>query len=120
MTDTGFVVRESKAREVATLYSGGPDGKLVVTGAASGPKADFVSMTVPSARAQRGGGLVSTARDYARFAQMLLNHGELDGARILSPASVDLMTSNHLSPKLMTGEFSIGKRGHAAGTWVGV
>jgi CubicO group peptidase (beta-lactamase class C family) len=40
---------------------------------------------------------------------MLLNHGELDGARILSPASVDLMTSNHLAPKLLSGEFSIGK-----------
>ncbi len=106
MTDTGFVVPKEKRARFATLYSGGPDGKLVVTGAASGPKADFVSMPgAPSG----GGGLVSTARDYARFAQMLLNHGELDGARILSPATVDLMTSNHLPPKLMTGEFSIGK-----------
>ena len=105
MTDTGFFVPQEKRARFATLYSGGPDGKLVVTGAASGPRADFVSMPrAPSG----GGGLVSTARDYARFAQMLLNHGELDGARILSPATVDLMTSNHLAPKLMTGEFSIG------------
>jgi CubicO group peptidase (beta-lactamase class C family) len=106
MTDTAFFVPKEKRARFATLYSGGPDGKLVATGEASGPKADFASMPgAPSG----GGGLVSTARDYGRFAQMLLNHGELDGARILSPASVDLMTSNHLSPKLMTGEFSIGK-----------
>ena len=105
MTDTAFFVPKEKRTRFATLYSGGPDGKLIVTGEASGPKADFVSLPgAPSG----GGGLVSTARDYARFAQMLLNHGELDGARILSPATVDLMTSNHLSPKLMTGEFSIG------------
>ncbi len=105
MTDTGFFVPKEKRSRFATVYSGTPDGKLVVTGEASGPRADYVSMPpAPSG----GGGLVSTARDYARFAQMLLNHGELDGARILSPATVNLMTSNHLSPKLMTGEFSIG------------
>ena len=43
-----------------------------------------------------GGGLVSTAGDYARFSQMLLNGGELDGVRILSRKSVDLMTSDHI------------------------
>ena len=106
MTDTAFLVPKEKRARFATLYSGGPDGKLVVTGEASGPKADFVS--TPEAPSG-GGGLVSTARDYARFAQMLLNHGELDGARILSPATVDLMTSNHLPQRLLTGEFSIGK-----------
>ena len=52
--------------------------------------------------------MVSTAEDYARFAQMLLNGGELDGVRILSPSTVHLMTSNHLAPSLMTGEFFIG------------
>ncbi len=105
MNDTAFFVPKEKRARFATLYSGGSEGKLVVTGEASGPKADFVSMPgAPSG----GGGLVSTASDYARFAQMLLNHGELDSARILSPATVDLMTSNHLLPKLRTGEFSIG------------
>jgi CubicO group peptidase (beta-lactamase class C family) len=43
-----------------------------------------------------------------RFAQMLLNHGELDGVRLLAPSTVQLMTTNHLAPSLMTGEFSIG------------
>jgi CubicO group peptidase (beta-lactamase class C family) len=106
MPDTAFFVPKEKRSRFATLYSGSPDGKLAVTGEASGPKADFVS---PPGAPSGGGGLVSTAKDYARFAQMLLNHGELDGVRILSPATVDLMTSNHLSPRLLTGEFSIGK-----------
>ena len=43
-----------------------------------------------------GGGLVSTARDYLRFSQMLLNGGELDGVRLLSPKTIELMTTNHL------------------------
>ena len=43
-----------------------------------------------------GGGLVSTARDYARFLQMLLGGGELDGARVLGPATVAYMTTDHL------------------------
>jgi len=116
MSDTAFFVPREKRARFATLYSGGPDGKLLTTGEASGPKADFVS---PPGAPSGGGGLVSTARDYARFAQMLLNHGELDGARILSPATVALMTANHLPPKLLTGEFSIGKsvmrQGHGWG-----
>ena len=65
-----------------------------------------------------GGGLVSTAEDYYRFAQMLANGGELDGKRILSPATVKLMTSNHLPPELLTGEFGIGLQRDAAGIWV--
>jgi len=43
-----------------------------------------------------GGGLIATARDYMRFSQMMLNGGELDGVRILSPKTVDLMTTNHI------------------------
>src|SRR5262249_52904972 len=45
-----------------------------------------------------GGGMFSTAGDYARFSQMLLNGGELDGVRILSPKTVALMTSDQLPP----------------------
>jgi CubicO group peptidase (beta-lactamase class C family) len=107
MTDTAFLVPEDKRARFATLYAGGQDGKLIAVGEASGPKADYVSLPrAPSG----GGGLVSTAKDYARFAQMLLNGGTLDGVRILSPASVHLMTSNHLESKLMTGEFAIGRQ----------
>ncbi len=47
-----------------------------------------------------GGGLYATAADYLRFAQMLLNGGELDGVRILAPSTVALMTHNHLGPEV--------------------
>jgi CubicO group peptidase (beta-lactamase class C family) len=61
-----------------------------------------------------GGGLVSTADDYIRFTQMLLNGGELDGARILSPKTIELMTTNHLSPGVKSG---FGERPGVAGTF---
>ena len=51
-------------------------------------------------RLSPGGGMVSTALDYVRFCQMLLNGGQLDGVRLLSPSSVELMTSDHLPPGL--------------------
>lgn len=54
-----------------------------------------------------GGGLLATAEDYARFAQMLLDGGELGGVRILSPKSVELMTSNHLPPDITYGAFTM-------------
>jgi CubicO group peptidase (beta-lactamase class C family) len=52
--------------------------------------------------------MVSTIEDYYRLAQMLANGGELDGKRILSPAAVRLMSSNHLAPSLLTGKYGIG------------
>jgi len=63
-----------------------------------------------------GGGVLSTAVDYARFAQMLLNKGELDGVRILSRKSVELMTSSH------TGDINLNmsKPGMGFGIGVGV
>ncbi len=104
MNDTAFFVPKDKRNRFATLYREEAQGKLVAVGEAAGPKADYVSQPgAPSG----GGGLVSTANDYARFAQMLLNHGELDGVRILSPPTVDLMTTNHLPPRLLTGEFGL-------------
>jgi CubicO group peptidase (beta-lactamase class C family) len=57
-----------------------------------------------------GGGMVSTIEDYYRFAQMLGNGGELAGKRLLAPATVRLMSSNHLDPNLLTGEFRIGSQ----------
>jgi CubicO group peptidase (beta-lactamase class C family) len=99
MKDTGFYVPREKRSRFATLYREGQNGELVAGG---GPVArDFASQpSMPSG----GGGMVSTAQDYFRFAQMLLNGGELDGVRILAPATVHLMTSNHIPPPLMTGE----------------
>ncbi len=105
MKDTGFFVPPDKRDRFATLYSPDEKGQLVVDKSAWGGPTDFAALpTLPSG----GGGLVSTAQDYLRFAQMLLNGGELDGVSILAPASVELMTANHLAPQLMTGDASIG------------
>jgi CubicO group peptidase (beta-lactamase class C family) len=72
-----------------------------------------------------GGGLVSTAADYFRFAQMLANGGTLDGVRLLSPTTVDLMMSDHMNPEIrpdpMTslygGFLSEGVSGDASRSW---
>ncbi len=106
MKDTGFFVPKEKRDRFATLYAEDAKGELVADATAGGLPTDYATQpSMPSG----GGGMVSTAQDYLRFAQMLLNGGELDGARILAPATVQLMTSNHLAPGLMTGEFSIGQ-----------
>jgi CubicO group peptidase (beta-lactamase class C family) len=96
MTDTHFFVPQDKWNRVATVYSATPNGKVA--------KADDPGMHIgqghylsgPQIAESAGAGLVSTATDYARFLQMLLNGGELDGIRILSPKTVELMTVNHL------------------------
>jgi len=106
MKDTGFFVPKEKRNRFATLYAADQKGELIASAAeGNAPVTNYAAQpSMPSG----GGGMVSTAEDYLRFAQMLLNQGELDGARILAPATVQLMTSNHLAPSLMTGEFSAG------------
>jgi CubicO group peptidase (beta-lactamase class C family) len=104
MKDAGFFVPQAKRARFATNYRD-HDGQLVVTKAGSPPTDYTAQPAVPSG----GGGLVSTAEDYYRFAQMMENRGELDGKRILAPATVKLMTSNHLPANLLTGEFGIGQ-----------
>lgn len=101
MKDAGFFVQEAKRSRLATNYHAEEGGQLTVTAAGS-PPTDYA--TEP-ANPSGGGGLLSTAEDYYRFAQMLGDGGELDGKRILAPASVKLMTSNHLPANLLTGEF---------------
>lgn len=103
MKDTGFYVPASKWSRLATLYGVNSEGALIPY---AGPL--NIDFSKPPALASGGGGLVSTARDYLRFAQMLLNGGALDGTRILAPATVKLMTSNHLRASLMTGQYGIG------------
>jgi CubicO group peptidase (beta-lactamase class C family) len=101
MKDTGFFVPAEKRSRFVTLYRGNEKGELV----ADNFGGDYSSQPT---MASGGGGLVTTAEDYLRFAEMLANGGELNGVRVLSPASVQLMSSNHLAPHLLTGEFSIG------------
>ncbi|MFP3947760.1 MAG: serine hydrolase domain-containing protein [Longimicrobiales bacterium] len=95
MDDTGFHVPASKHDRLARMYGHADGAGTLAPG-------DTVSFREPTTFLSGGGGLVSTARDYARFAQMLLNGGELDGTRILSPKTVDLMTVNHLEEGMPT------------------
>jgi CubicO group peptidase (beta-lactamase class C family) len=112
MGDTGFSVPAESRSRVAAMY-GHPDIAThqfteIVT-SATGPV--DVSQTYPDDNtttfARGGHGLFSTAADYLRFAQMLLNRGELDGERIISPAIADLMHSNHLPANLMPYSIAI-------------
>jgi len=89
MGDTSFVVPDDKLPRVVTLYERTDDGKLERQDATP---AWLDSKTLFSG----GGGLYSTTHDYMRFAQMLLNRGELDGERILGTRTVELMASNHV------------------------
>ncbi|MGE3467811.1 MAG: serine hydrolase domain-containing protein, partial [Pyrinomonadaceae bacterium] len=96
MKDTSFYLPQSKKDRLAVVYSAkdgkierAPDeGTILSQGHyAGGPQKSFSG----------GAGLLSTANDYARFLQMMLNGGTLDGKRILSRKSVELMTSDHMN-----------------------
>ena len=108
MRDTGFAVPEAKMDRLATVYRF--DQK---TGLTPVPHDPHVT-TVPGL-ASGGGGLYSTARDYSRFAQMLLDGGALNGARILAPSTVALMRANHLPDALRDNRFGIGVQRIRAG-----
>jgi len=110
MTDTAFSTGAAKAGRLATVYVFDKEkGKIVEAKELfSGGMPDY---TKPPAMESGGGGLVSTTMDYARFSQMILNKGELDGVRLLSPASVELMGTNVI-PKnvLLNTNGSVGLR----------
>lgn len=92
MTDTGFYVPAEKVGRFADLYGRVPaSGRIVPVPPSFAPNLDY---TNPSRLQSGGAGLVSTASDYGRFCQMILNGGQLDGARILRPETIALMGSN--------------------------
>jgi CubicO group peptidase (beta-lactamase class C family) len=105
MRDAGFFVPADKRSRFVTQYATGANGEMIPSPTTGTFASDY---TAEPGAPSGGGGMVSTAEDYYRFAQMLANEGELSGQRILAPASVKLMGSNHLAPDLLTGEFSIG------------
>ncbi len=97
MRDTHFYLPQSKAPRLARVYRPGdrgatasPDGDGMLS------QGSYIEGSGPNRSYSGGAGLLSTARDYARFLQMTLNGGELDGVRILSPKTIELMTVNHL------------------------
>ncbi len=92
MTDTHFFLDEEKAARLTAQYQPGEDDRIELQDPGS-VKSRWV--TGPKKLFRGSGGLVSTVDDYLRFQQTMLNGGELEGARILSPTTVSLMMENH-------------------------
>ncbi len=92
MVDTGFYVPEEDYHRLSEVYGFDPETGAMVP--VPFPSVQFRQETVNFESG--GGGLVSTMDDYGRFAQMLVNQGELDGARILKPETIELMRTNVL------------------------
>ncbi len=90
MEDTDFYVPEDKAHRLAANYQYEEGGFYLVD------SPETSSYLKPPSLESGGGGLVSTADDYFRFSQMLLNKGEFEGTRLLGRKTVELMTSNHM------------------------
>lgn len=108
MRDTGFWVPAEKEDRLARIYTTDATGKLVVAQPLNGRNPGPDGSGVQSG----GGGLYSTAGDYARFAQMLLNGGQLDGTRILSRKTVELMSKNHIAHLAYPHPFDREDRGY--------
>jgi CubicO group peptidase (beta-lactamase class C family) len=117
MADTGFFVPADNLERFAAMYGSGDalepdmtstkwygDAAEGINRLLSDPTGSLES--APHNVFRGGHGLVSTAPDYLRFCQMLLNKGELDGKRILSRKTVELMTTNHLAPELLPFEMA--------------
>lgn len=114
MVDTAFFLPPDKAARFAAVYAVGADG--TITRSEEGKPAvstlphagQGAYVTGPRVAFSGGAGLLSTAHDYARFMQMLLNGGELEGVRLLSPTTVKLMTSNHVGTLYQNGALGWG------------
>jgi CubicO group peptidase (beta-lactamase class C family) len=87
MLETGFSVPSDNHHRIAEPFNKDPDG---------GIQLKLINIQDPPKFESGGGGLASTAQDYARFLQFMLNKGELDGVRLLSSHTVDFMTTDHL------------------------
>ncbi|HET9370163.1 MAG TPA: serine hydrolase domain-containing protein [Vicinamibacterales bacterium] len=94
MTDTTFFLDAARASRLAAVHVAGADGQ--VRRAGGSPVGQGAYVNGPRRNFSGGAGLLSTAADYARFAEMLRRGGELDGVRILSAESVRLMTTNQV------------------------
>ncbi len=102
MPDTGFFAPASKASRVVTMSESTPNGLRTV------------ARTDSTVYFSGAGGMMSTAEDYLQFAQMMLNGGELNGRRYLSPQTMALMTSNHTGD-MVNGQFGRPPRGMGFG-----
>jgi CubicO group peptidase (beta-lactamase class C family) len=103
MADTAFFVAQEKLSRVATIYSW-DQSKSALVAARKDP-----SITRMPGLPSGGGGLYSTAADYFRFAQMVLNGGELDGQRLIKKSTIDMMHTNVLSEQVLNKNEGIGQ-----------
>ncbi|MCW5734657.1 MAG: beta-lactamase family protein [Enhydrobacter sp.] len=94
MGDTGFEAAPDKKDRGARPQKEGPKNEMP----------NIPEITLRSTWKSGGGGMVSTAADYARFLQMFASGGQLDGARIISRKTIDLMTADHLPPDIVMGD----------------
>ena len=110
MKDTGFSVPAENAMRLAEAFPKDP---------ATGAINKLIDVSKPPGNDSGGAGAVSTAGDYLRFCQAMLNGGQLDGARILSRSTVTLMTSDHLGSAINTtinpGMLLLGSQGYTFG-----
>lgn len=114
MVDTAFYLPPGKDARLAAVYAVGESG--TITRAEDGHKDQALLahsgqgayVRGPRTAFSGGAGLLSTARDYARFMLMMLNGGELEGVRLLSPTTVKLMTSNHVGTLYQNGALGWG------------
>ena len=115
MEDSGFHVPENALSRLAEPFAVDPG---------MGEPIELMDVSQRPANDSGGAGAVSTASDYLRFAQMLLDGGELDGTRILSPTTIRLMTSDHLGDAINygvgPGPLLIGTPGYTFGLGFGV
>jgi CubicO group peptidase (beta-lactamase class C family) len=116
MMDTSFEVVDAKWPRLATVYSPDPAGGIrpmrdpeSFGNTVMSPNASYKP---PKKYFSGGAGLTSTASDYARFAQMLLGGGAVDGVRLLSPKTVELMTTSHTADLPGGGGSLVGAGGH--------
>ena len=102
------MVAESHHELIAEPFAHDPDG---------GVQMKVIDVRTDAALASGGGGLTSTAIDYARFLQFMLNRGELAGVRLLGPRTVDFMTTDHLGdiPVFSAGSRALLPAGHGFG-----
>ena len=109
MDSTGFAVPQNAMSRVASSFPADAAGKPI----------DMIDVSAQPANDSGGAGGVSTAGDYLRFSQMLLDGGALDGAQVLSPTTVRLMASDHLGDRIETpvepGELLMGVPGYTFG-----
>jgi len=96
MNDTHFFLPESKRGRLATVYQPKAGGGIEAIPAQDGMRSQGMYADGPRKSLSGGAGLLSTATDYAKFLQMTLNGGELNGERILSRKTIELMTTDHL------------------------